>query len=221
MIQTIDLLGFLMLGLIGGFGHCVGMCAPFVLFVSRQYTPDGAGRSAALGVQAWYTAGRITTYALLGLAAGSLGGVVELAGSLLGLQRAAAIVAGGALVVWAVLALSDLLPNLGTGGRVFARLSSALRGKVPGHPFVTGLFLGLLPCGLLYSAITASMARGSAVGGAVALVLFGVGTVPSLIGLSVADQLLTRNRALLERVSQGLVLAMGSWYLWKAVAGTW
>ena len=221
MIQTVDLLGFLMLGLIGGFGHCVGMCAPFVLFVSRQYTPAGAGRRAALGVQAWYTVGRITTYMLLGFAAGSLGGVVELAGSLLGLQRAAAIIAGGALVAWGSLALCNLLPDFGTGGRVFGRLSAALRGKVPGHPFVTGLFLGLLPCGLLYSAITASVARGSAVGGASALVLFGVGTVPALIGLSVADQLLTRNRVLFERLSQGLVLAMGSWFLWKALAGVW
>ncbi len=169
VIQTVDLLGFLMLGLIGGFGHCVGMCAPFVLFVSRQYTPAGAGRRAALGVQAWYTVGRITTYMLLGFAAGSLGGVVELAGSLLGLQRAAAIIAGGALVAWGSLALCNLLPDFGTGGRVFGRLSAALRGKVPGHPFVTGLFLGLLPCGLLYSAITASVARGSAVDGAAAL----------------------------------------------------
>jgi hypothetical protein len=219
VIQAVDLLGFLMLGLIGGFGHCVGMCSPFVLFVSRQYAPVGVGRRAVLGVQAWYTAGRITTYALLGLAAGGLGGVVELAGSLLGLQRAAAIVAGGALVAWGILALSSLLPDFGTGGRVFGRLSAALRGKAPGHPFVTGLFLGLLPCGLLYSAITASVARGSAVGGAVALVLFGVGTVPSLIGISVADQLLTRNRALLERISQVFVLAMGSWFLWRALAG--
>ena len=35
--RTIDLLGFLTLGLLGGFGHCVGMCSPFVLFVSRRY----------------------------------------------------------------------------------------------------------------------------------------------------------------------------------------
>jgi sulfite exporter TauE/SafE len=28
-----DLLWFLTLGFLGGFGHCVGMCAPFVLLV--------------------------------------------------------------------------------------------------------------------------------------------------------------------------------------------
>ena len=44
LIETIGLLGFLTLGLLGGFGHCVGMCSPFVLFVSRRYAPpDGRG----------------------------------------------------------------------------------------------------------------------------------------------------------------------------------
>ena len=104
MIEQIDLLGFLTLGLLGGFGHCVGMCSVFVLFVSRQYGPP-AGRHPALAAQLWYTVGRIVTYAALGAAAGALGGVVQLAGTLLGLQRAASIVAGAVLVVWALVAL--------------------------------------------------------------------------------------------------------------------
>ena len=73
-----------MLGLLGGFGHCVGMCSPFVLFVSRRYVPPGGGRPTALAAQGWCTAGRIVTYAVQGAAAGALGGVVELAGGLLG-----------------------------------------------------------------------------------------------------------------------------------------
>ena len=54
MILTIDLLGFLTLGLVGGLGHCVGMCSPFVLFVSRRYVAPGAGRGAAFLAQLWY-----------------------------------------------------------------------------------------------------------------------------------------------------------------------
>jgi len=83
LIETVSLLGFLSLGLLGGFGHCVGMCSPFVLFVSRRYVAPEAGRAAALRAQLWYTAGRVLTYALLGALAGALGGVVQLAGALL------------------------------------------------------------------------------------------------------------------------------------------
>lgn len=217
MLQTIDLLGFLTLGLLGGFGHCVGMCSPFVLFVSRRYTPPDGGRLATLAVQGWYTTGRVVTYAVLGAAAGMLGGGVELVGALLGIQRVAAMIAGGVLVVWALVALSDLVPRLGSGGGVFTRVSGMLKGRVPGHPFATGLFLGLLPCGLLYSALIAAVARGGALEGAAALALFGIGTAPALLGVSVADELLARHRSFVNRLSQVFLLAMGIWFLWTGL----
>ena len=219
MIEQLSLFGFLTLGLLGGFGHCVGMCSPFVLFVSRRYTAPDAGRAAAFRAQLWYTAGRVLTYVLLGALAGALGGVVQLAGALLGVQRAASIVAGGALVLWALVALSDLVPGLDTGGRLFGRVAGALKGRVPGHPFATGLFLGLLPCGLLYSALLAAVVRGGPVQRALALLLFGLGTAPALLGLSLADELLARRRALLNRLSQAFVLAMGAWFLWTGLRG--
>ena len=219
MIETVDLIGFLTLGLLGGFGHCVGMCSPFVLFVSRRYAPARGGRLAAFGAQGWYTAGRVATYAVLGAAAGAVGGVVELAGALLGIQRAAAMIAGGALVVSALVALSGLVPSLGRGGGVFTRVSGMLKGRVPGHPAAAGLFLGLLPCGLLYSALIAAVARGGAVDGAAALALFGVGTAPALLGVSVADELLARHRPFVNRLSQVFLLAMGIWFVWTGLTG--
>lgn len=219
MIEKLDLLGFLTLGLIGGFGHCVGMCSPFVLFVSRRYAAPDAGRTAALRAQLWYTLGRVVTYVLLGALAGALGGAVQLAGALLGLQRAASVVAGALLVLWAVAALSDLVPGFSVGGKLFGRLAKAFHGNAPGHPLATGLFLGLLPCGLLYSAVLAAVARGGALEGAAALAVFGLGTAPALLGLSLADELLARRRALLNRLSQVFVLAMGAWFLWTGLRG--
>ena len=219
MIEEVSLLGFLTLGLLGGFGHCVGMCSPFVLFVSRRYAAPDAGRAAAFRAQLWYTLGRVLTYVLLGALAGALGGVVQLAGALLGLQRAASVVAGALLVLWALAALSDIVPGFSAGGRLFARLARAFHGNAPGHPFATGLFLGLLPCGLLYSAVLAAVGRGGALDGALALALFGLGTAPALLGLSLADELLARRRALLNRLSQLFVLAMGAWFLWTGLAG--
>ena len=217
MIEKLDLLGFLTLGLVGGFGHCVGMCSPFVLFVSRRYAAPDAGRGAAFRAQLWYTLGRVVTYVLLGALAGALGGVVQLAGALLGLQRAASVVAGGLLVLWALAALSDLVPGFSAGGRLFGKHAKAFHGHAPGHPLATGLFLGLLPCGLLYSAVLAAVARGGALQGALALALFGLGTAPALLGLSLADELLARRRALLNRLSQAFVLAMGAWFLWRGL----
>jgi uncharacterized protein len=220
VLPTADLLAFLTFGLLGGFGHCVGMCSPFVLFVSRQYS--GAGLRAGLQrsvfvAQAWYAVGRIATYAVLGALAGALGGVVQKAGVFLGLQRAALIVAGGILVIWALAALSNLV-RIDAGGTFFGRVAGRLKGRVPGHPLAMGLFLGLLPCGFLYSAVVAAVGRGGALDGAAALALFGLGTTPALLGVSIADELLARNRAFLNRLAQVFLLAMGIWFLWRAFA---
>jgi sulfite exporter TauE/SafE len=216
VIQQIDLLGFFTLGVLGGFGHCIGMCSVFVLFVSRQYAPP-AGTHAPLAAQLWYASGRIAMYAVLGALAGVLGGVVQLAGRLVGVQRAASIVAGVVLVVWALVALTNAASS-SSGGSWFARVAGSLKGRVPGHPLVVGLFLGLLPCGLLYSALIAAVARGGAIEGALALAVFGIGTAPALLGVSLADELLARHRALVNRASQLFILAMGAWFLWQGLA---
>lgn len=232
--QTLDLAGFLTLGLLGGFGHCVGMCSPFVLFVSRRHGANVRGRLGALRAQGWYAAGRITTYAVLGSVAGALGGAVELAGALVGVRRAALILAGAVLVAWALIALSDLA-WFRTGGSLFAGVAGRLKGRVPnlpavarqrlapgakvGHPFATGLFLGLLPCGFLYSAVIAAVALGGPLEGAAALALFGIGTTPALLGVSLADELLVRGRVFVNRLSQLFILAMGGWFLWRGLSG--
>ena len=205
----LDLLGFLTLGLLGGLGHCVGMCSPFVLMVSRRYADEA--RPAWLA-QSWYNAGRITTYMLLGAAAGAMGLVVGVVGDMVGLQRAAWILAGVMLVAWSLAVLTDV------GSRVLSttwlsRVVSRLSARMPSHPFTLGLALGLLPCGLVYTAVVGAIAQGSLLDGALALAAFGAGTVPALLVLSFADDLVIKGRPALNRLSQVFVLVMGVMFL--------
>lgn len=211
----LDLVAFLMLGLLGSAAHCVGMCTPFVLLVSRRYGMP-AGAHVPWVAQVWYTAGRLTTYGLLGALGGALGSALQVAGTLVGLQRAAAGIAGGALVVTALASLLSLAPTSGAASGV-GRLTMWLGRRMPEHPYVLGLVLGLLPCGLLYSAVVAAMATGHAVSGAAGLVLFGLGTSPALFGVSLADALFVRRRTVLNRLSQVFVLVMGAMFIWRAV----
>lgn len=218
MREPLDLLGFAMLGLLGGFGHCLGMCGPFVLYVSRRFGKGPERRLATLLQHLQYNLGRVTTYTLLGVVAGALGGAVNLAGSLVGLQRAAAIVAGVLLILYGLGNALTLLPSLSaTGGPLFQRVAALLARRAPGHALLTGLLLGLLPCGLVFSALIAATARGGAVEGGAAVLVFGLGTVPAMLGLSVVDELLLRHRARLHKVSVLLLMAMGAWFLWQGV----
>lgn len=211
----LDLVAFLTLGLLGSAAHCVGMCTPFVFMVSRRYGLP-AGAHVPWVAQVWYTAGRLSTYGLLGALGGALGGALQIAGALVGLQRAAAIIAGGLLVITGLASLLSYSPG-GGASQWIGRLTAQLSRRMPGHPYGLGLVLGLLPCGLLYSAVVAAMATGSALNGAAGLVLFGLGTAPALFGVSLADALFVRRRATLNRLSQVFVLVMGAWFLWNAV----
>ena len=58
MRENLDLLGFFMLGLLGGFGHCIGMCGPFVLYISRRFGTPESSRAAILSQQGLYGLGR-------------------------------------------------------------------------------------------------------------------------------------------------------------------
>lgn len=212
----LDLVAFLTLGVLGSAAHCVGMCTPFVFMVSRRYALP-AGAHIPWVAQAWYHAGRLTTYGLLGALGGALGSALQVAGALVGLQRAAAVLAGGALVVTGVASLLSLSPAGGPGAWA-GRLTSSLGRRMPGHPYALGLVLGLLPCGLLYSAVAGAVARGGAADGALALAAFGLGTAPALLGISLADAALVRHRVALNRFSHLFVLVMGAWYLWRGFA---
>lgn len=133
-------------------------------------------RGLALGL---YHTGRITAYAGLGLLMGTVGQGLLLAG----LQRPVSIAAGLFLLGWTLLrrgTFSGLSMSRATRW-VVQPMTRFLR--EPSLRAFTGLgFLnGLLPCGLVYVALTGAITTGSATTGAVYMVLFGVGTVPALL----------------------------------------
>lgn len=213
MTAPVDLIGFLVLGFLGGFGHCTAMCSPFALMLSRQ-TRSAPERPDGRGGFMRYTVGRILTYATLGGAAGALGQAMSLAGTLFGIQRGAMLLAGATLIVWA---MAGLLGRVGwtTGGRWITRLTLRLGTQLPARPFVMGLVLGLLPCGLVYTAVVGAVAMGSAWRGATALALFGLGTIPALGLLSLADRVVVQSRPLLNLLAHTYVLVAGFLLIWR------
>ncbi len=51
--------------------------------------------------------------------------------------------------------------------------------------FLIGILNGFLPCGLVYVALAGAIASGNAISGAAVMILFGLGTVPSMFAASV------------------------------------
>lgn len=186
MIWTAFLLGFL-----GSF-HCLGMCGPIALAVSAK------DRSPFLKNKIIYNLGRTLTYALLG----GLIGLVGFSFSLAGIQQWISILMGALILLMAFfykqserwITQSGLFGSL---HQLKSSLGSHLKRGGSQAFFVSGFLNGLLPCGMVYIALIASLALQSPMQGALYMLFFGVGTIPMLIGVMLTGKIMSislRNR---------------------------
>lgn len=194
----------LLAGLGGGVTHCLTMCSIFVL--GQQ--PNGASPWARLLLP--YHAGRVTTYAALGGLAGTGFGLFAATGIFPVIRHL--ILALAAVLFLAILAERLLaragirLPlRIGVGATCSLKAAGGLgRVKAPLRRYGLGLAMGFLPCPLLLAATAAAATTASPVGGAMAMLAFGLGTTPALAGLGfVKGNLLNSS----PRVRDGLTLA--------------
>lgn len=203
-MMTVTLFPALLLGLAGSL-HCVGMCGPLMLALPL----DAVGKRQVLRQMLVYHAGRVLTYAALGLLFGLMGKALAVAG----LQKTLSIVAGVfmlgmALMAWRFERLVTALPGFGTfAEQVKKRMGYLLRSNPNGGTFSLGLLNGLLPCGMVYAALAGAIATTEAVEGAVFMIVFGLGTLPLLLTVSVLGRSLgavVRERV---RLAQPILLA--------------
>jgi sulfite exporter TauE/SafE len=176
-----ELWSALIVGLAGSL-HCIGMCGPIAVALP-------AGRTSRLRHvvgRIVYNAGRILTYAVLGLGAGLVGRTVHVSGY----QQVISIILG-VLILMAVI-LPSRFGALLTGAKLHARLFEPLkqlwsrlfgRGST-GALFSVGLLNGFLPCGLVYVALAGAVTTGQPLEGALYMAVFGLGTFPVMLAVS-------------------------------------
>ncbi|MBX3102577.1 MAG: sulfite exporter TauE/SafE family protein [Bacteroidetes bacterium] len=173
----------IVMGLAGSL-HCAGMCGPLALALPGR----GAWRQL-LGGRLLYNIGRTVTYSLMGAIVGLLG--FGLAAS--PLQQYLSVLSG--VVILLLLLFSATLERAGSGP--LGRLSFAVRSRLgrllgsrPGlaGQFAIGLVNGLLPCGLVYAALAGAAGTGGVGSGMLFMALFGLGTLPMMLALSLAGR---------------------------------
>jgi len=166
----------LLLGLAGSL-HCVGMCGPLVLGFSAKNTPKGKGISHSI----YYSLGRTFTYSLMGLLLGYFGAGIRLTGY----QGIISVIVGSLLLISVILppslkAKATSLP----GAFIYTKLKSSLSGVIlkegKPRPFMFGMLNGFLPCGLVYTALAASLVPDTVLASVVFMSAFGIGTSPLL-----------------------------------------
>ncbi|MBN9311507.1 MAG: cytochrome C biogenesis protein [Chryseobacterium sp. 39-10] len=176
------------LGFASGF-HCIGMCGPIAL--SMGLTKKQSTNYYLQNLT--YQFGRIFTYSLLGATLGIVGKGFELAG----FQQYLTIAVGILLVLMAFFSFggkdfASKIPFLSTFlFRVKMNLGKLLQKADYRSRFTTGILNGFLPCGMVYMALTASLASGGIWQGALFMALFGLGTVPFMFSVVLLGNLMT------------------------------
>ena len=205
------------LGLAGS-AHCLAMCGGIAAAGGAQLAQSGAGaRDMRVGLA--FNLGRVACYVALGAGAGAI------IGSTAGRFPAGPVTAGlriAAALLMAGLALSllwrrDMLGLERLGGRLWRRLQP-VTGRALGLPLplrwlALGALWGFLPCGLVYSALALAAASGSALGGASAMLAFGLGTLPSMVAATLSGTALLKRLqgAKMRTVAGLLMLVFAAW----------
>ena len=208
-------------GLVGS-GHCLGMCGGIVTALALSHRDSDAADRFVYNLL--YHAGRIGTYATLGLLAGlaaRAGMVDQLRPAVRWLFLAANlfVAAIGIFTAVGVRALGISALD-GSGWDFLKRPLSRLRGNrsvLAALP--TGLLMGLLPCGLVYGVLISAATSGSALKGGGMMLAFGCGTLPVLLAYGqVASTLSSLGRGVFQRCMGGIVALLGAVGVWKALA---
>jgi sulfite exporter TauE/SafE len=204
-------LALFLAGLAGSLVHCIGMCGPFVLgqvIADSERTTGNYGEWQRLAGAALlpYHFGRLTTYTALGFVAG---GATALFAATTGFAWLSAALLALAAVLLLLQALGLALGARSPWSSVVARLAAPLSSShQPASRFALGLVLGLLPCGLLYGALAAAAGTGGVQDGALAMLAFGLGTVPALVATAWAGLLVRRRlQAVRQWIAAPLLMA--------------
>ncbi len=201
----------LLLGFAGSF-HCIGMCGPIALSISGR---PGAGTSMVgkMGGYLSYFLGKTLTYGILGMIFGLFGQGLVLAG----FQQALSVAMGSVMLLLVIISLVKTSWFHSNKATVFLqnKLIPAFGYllKKPGSftPFLLGLVNGLLPCGLVYIGLTAAVATGHALQASLYMLLFGAGTIPTMLAFTVfAGQLSFSWRTKLRQLTPVLMAIVGS-----------
>lgn len=170
------------LGLVGSL-HCAGMCGPLALALPQA----GAAPAQFAAGRLAYNLGRITTYTLLGVVFGLLGRTLLLAG----IQRWVSIGLGICLLIglFASRKLARWRPVTAFVGALKTKMSAQLRRRSFTALLLLGILNGLLPCGLVYVAGAGATATSGLLSGMLYMALFGAGTIPMMLAISLSGRL--------------------------------
>jgi hypothetical protein len=204
------------LGLMGSI-HCAGMCGPIAIALPLH----GNTMPQKIFGSTLYNVGRTITYGIMGAIFGLLGQGIEM----IGIQQKISIIMGALMII------SVLFPSIFRNKyrmdkslfpfiqKIKTSLAKMFFIRSYSSLFFIGLLNGLLPCGLVYMAIAGAIGTGNVVLGTFYMILFGLGTIPMMLGISLAGNFLSL--AIRKKINQlipVLIVIVGIFFILRGLS---
>ena len=171
--------------------HCAGMCGP-IGCTFMMMGPAPSDRTAVALRLGLLQTGRISAYALAGLAFGVFGAGLYGQFNFTAAHGAMQVIAA-MVIIWIGLTTAGLVPSLALADRALAPVTGTIArwrsSPVLGTPemaLVAGLLWGATPCAMVYTALFNSLLTGDPLLGAALMLSFGLGTVPAVVATTLA-----------------------------------
>lgn len=164
--------------------HCAGMCGPIALSLPGK---SNSNAQFLLG-RILYNTGRLTTYTLAGFLIGILGKGISIAGY----QQSLSIAIGILLLLTAVFSVNPesitqkVYWMRGFYTFITDKLGALLKKPGAFSYYTIGVLNGFLPCGVVYIALLGGLAAGGVLESGLYMLVFGLGTFPMMLALSLA-----------------------------------
>ena len=166
-----------LVGLLTGF-HCIAMCGSFVISYTAKNAQEG---KHSYKDHLSYGAGKLVSYTVIGAVFGLIGSIITFTPLMRGI---AGVLAGIFMIVFG-LSMLNLIPILKKVRFGMPSFLSKFVGEKQknANPLVIGLLNGLMiACGPLQAIYIMAAASGSITQGATMLFVFGLGTLPVMLG---------------------------------------
>ena len=219
-MESVSILTIISIAFLGSFGHCIGMCGGIVVAYSSTKINSGWSKPKQSISHVLYSFGRITTYVILGFIFGLLGSVVTFDNFTSGIL----LFITGTLMILVGLSLSGkikFLVNLEHSVSKSGLYQKTFRSLIGSNTLISfyllGMLNGLLPCGFVYVFAITAASTGSAIWGAVVMLIFGLSTLPAMFSLGffvgIFKQVTLRN--LFINVASVLVILFGFYIMYN------
>ncbi|WP_300368003.1 sulfite exporter TauE/SafE family protein [Hydrogenimonas sp.] len=217
---SVELSTIFLVALLGSFGHCIGMCGGFVLAYTAAKVDAEWSKTHQMIAHLLYSLGRVTSYMVIGAFFGYLGQKVSFDMTAKGLL----FIAVGMLMLMIGLSLIGKIKFLNSIESSIAQSSwfgklfrMVIHSRTLPSFYLMGMLNGLIPCGLVYFFATAAIVAGSALKGAIVMGVFGVATIPAMLGVGIFSSLIKGSsyRQLVIKIAAVVVMLFGLFTSYK------